>query len=119
MPSARLDPGEVSDQIQSFVANPAAASTATIAGASAPGAGFRWAVYGWSINANGGANTVVLGSAANPKTPVMGFAANAGTNMPPNADVVLFECNENEALTTTLTAATAVGVHVWAAKARV
>jgi hypothetical protein len=119
MPSARLDPGEVGDQIQSFVANPAAASTATIGAAAAPGVGFRWAVYGWSINANGGANTVVLGSAANPKTPVMGFAANAGTNMPPNDVIPLFECNENEALTSTLTAATAVGIQVWAAKARV
>lgn len=119
MPSARLGPGEVSDQIQSFVANPAAASTATIGGAVAPGVGFRWTVYGWSINANGGANTVVLGSAGNAKTPVMGFPANGGTNMPPNADIPLFECNDNEALTATLTAATAVGVQVWAARARV
>lgn len=120
MPSTAIPTGnEAADNMVSAIANPAAATTADVTGLAALGAGFRWIVYGWSINANGGANTVVLLSGATAKTPLMGFAANAGSNMSPNPEVPLFIGGDNEAIRATLSAATAVGIQVWAVKARV
>lgn len=119
MASGRLTGGEAADQMQNFVGNPAAAANAVLGAAAAPGVGYKWTVYGYLISGTGGANTVVIASAANAKTPVLGVAANGLVFIPPNPDVPLFDCNENEALSSTLTAATAVGLQVWAIKTRV
>lgn len=116
MPSGRLSETEVVDQVQTLFADPAAAGDNQIAGA--PGANFKWVVYGYQIIATGGANNVRFKSGANNKTSLKGFAANAGISVEPSV-VPLFECNENEALNINLSAATAVGVDVQAAKARV
>lgn len=116
MPSARLSEGEVIDQLRFAFANPAAiADNAIVA---APGAGYKIVVYGYQIDATGGANTVIFKSAANAKTATKGFVASGGMAIPPGV-APLFECNENEALNAALTAATAVGIDVQYCIARV
>jgi hypothetical protein len=118
MPSTRLAEGEVVDQLKVFVANPALAANQDLIGA--PGAGFKIVVYGYSVNASGGANSFFLTRGTGPTaiTSVKGLAANAGTNMPPG-EFFLHECNENEKIGITLSAATAVGIDLWYALQRV
>lgn len=117
MPSGRLSEGEVGDQVRTFFSNPTNSGDNTLQ--SAPGAGWKWVVYGYQIANNGaGANNVKFRSAANDISSLKALAVAAGSNIPPGT-LPLFECNENEILGINLSAATAVGVDYQAAKVRV
>jgi len=118
MPSTRLAEMEVVDQLKFSFTNAASAGNQDLIGA--PGVGFKIVIYGYSINASGGANTVFFtrGTGPTPLCSQKGLGASAGSNMPPG-EFFLHECAENEKLGITLSAATNVGVDVWYALQRV
>jgi|tagenome__1003787_1003787.scaffolds.fasta_scaffold20935905_5 hypothetical protein len=116
MPSGRLSEGEVVDFLKVAIGNPASVGDNLLV--AAPGLGFKLVVYGYQLNATGGANNVVFRSGTTPISSVKSLANQAGSNVPPNT-LLLFECLENQVLNTNLSAATAVGVDLQYAIARV
>lgn len=116
MPSGRLSEGEVVDFLKFAFGNPASAGDNL--SVAAPGLGFKLVVYGYQLNASGGANNLTFRSGTTPISSVKSLANQAGSNVQPST-LPLFECLENQVLNTNLSAATAVGVDLQYAIARV